>query len=703
MHNTDQFQAYINAHLKAGHLYNEYDDYSKKVKSCENQISEAINPFFTLTPVTQEEFSLEFEASPISYGIIQLPYALVNVVQGIYHFALGLFSKMHRNIAKRDFEEAYGRILVPFNKGKGAFHIQQAQFHQSSYTYFKSLSASESWRLSHERDRKNTTLQTLLDNPEFYIEKFELENEIDNAYLEKLRALPKELLYISIYNFGPTYKYYYLLSDEEFADFKLSDLKMAPEEVIQKRFFLFKNVDVKESDDITFNMIINGKVDVNILLKELPPYFYFLIPNSQLKEIDYSSLSDVQISQLLRKRQDQIIYETIGRLPFAMINKVNQRNNLNYYAYIPVETIAKLTKDEVQIALKCLSNDQLKVIKVDVLKELTLTCLRDEALDALLSEPEKVQCLTSAQIEPLYSGKSWIQHLTVDQYKSLNFEKVQYRLKLNLFTISDSDKLKKVVQALKVEQVSNLLESINIGSYLTDDQIINLADHRSILFKIFNNENPQECSRRFDLLEPGKVVEIINEFWYLAENVSDNLLKKLDLKNMEYRSIQKLLGIWMPNSRSSRMNLLSDEQFESILSKLKYSHFQSATIDQLVKYYDRFDDSQRASISLYCQSIFSRTPINRLEPIFPKLLSYEFLTQEQFADLDFTKLDDKTIKRLSGSINFNNYVTLKQLNDCVDRKITLDIYIYAIKERLKLTDKDVERIKLCSKNDHSLV
>ncbi|MFN4174485.1 MAG: hypothetical protein ACK4HV_05220, partial [Parachlamydiaceae bacterium] len=80
MNNIQPYRAYFEAHITVSFLRNEAD--------CVEQIKQAHNPFFTLTPVAYETF----EAVSVQLNSVSFSYAIINVVQGLYHLASGILT-----------------------------------------------------------------------------------------------------------------------------------------------------------------------------------------------------------------------------------------------------------------------------------------------------------------------------------------------------------------------------------------------------------------------------------------------------------------------------------------------------------------------------------------------------------------------------------------------------------------------------------
>lgn len=699
MQNTTKFEAYIHAHLKAGNLWEEADSLKKRVESCEEQLKDAVIPFFTLTPVSQEEFSVEFRANPIPYSFSKMPFAIVNILSGIYHLALGIFSQMHRNIAKREFQEAHGRLIVPFNLEKGAYLIQQAQFHKSSYDYFSGLGPRDNFPYS--RDLKKTTLKMVLKDPEFYIKKFEI-SSLNAAFVERLKKLPEVLLNISVD--AAFYKYYsnhYLITDEEFASLTLEELKHSSSDTIADRYWVYKDVDLKETDKTTLNKILKGQVDVNILLSELPKSLYFLIPNTQIKEIKFETLHDYQISELLKKRSDSVIAEIVNKIPHDSLINISNRNYNNYYAYLDKSSLQKLSKDQIQEILGFLGKEQLSYIPVDILKLLDISKINASFLEHLFSDPVKAQCLTPSQIESVhYFKETYAHHFSIDQVKALDFMKSQYGRIKAILSNPNKEKVKEIVQSLSNLQIKAIVNIYfkEISPYLTDLQIKSLPIDElesGAFFEIFTDRNLPELARRIELFGPDLAVKVINKMSTGFYAISDEFLLKLDFSKIEYAKVKDLLGINRDSKIKPRISLISDVQFESILINLKYGDFSHLTIEQLVKYFDRFSADQKKSISLYCNVILSKATFENIEPLLNKLSNFSFLTPEQFVKIDFKRLIPAAIESITRHKDFLTLVNRQQLEDCVAKNALSYIRSYELvnhKDRLGLTDIDIKRI-----------
>ncbi len=718
MNSVDSFRDYFKAHLEEANLAD--------IDECKEQIRQAPAPFYTLTPVDFETFRTCYEAALIRLESISFSYAVINGVQGIYHLALGIltFSKVRLYTAFRDFEEGYGRIIKIGNKTKAAFYVQRALFHKSAYEEYQKGPRIDplvvgNVTIAHALDAKRTNFAMFIKNPEFYIAKFKLEEAIRNAggqeFLDRLNEGSNSLLSsLSIYRFlldPEFFSKFYLISDNEFAAITLAQIKEFNEDRLTgvwERFVEFNDCSESPSEGININAIIEGKIDPNKLVEELPPRLYGLIPTSQLDAIDLSKLDDKQLKFLLDRSDDEI-EEIIRKLPLAVVRKVPNllthisNDQLKEFKDITIEELnaifgcdfyvdkarfALLSKEALQSVLSKMDSKYLGAITDEQLKVLDLTPLNKEQLRNLFywAKSLRIQLLDVKAIIALSDKLECLSNISENQLKELDFSKLSGTAIFNVLNHFDEEKKRKIIQSLSTEQLFFAIPHMNSmqTTYITDDQIKQLPFEKMDIYSlrvVFDPRLTKEATRRFDLVK-DRMHDILPKLENL-EWVSDDIVQNFDVSLLSRDQLKSLLRLGF-FSNNPRVPILRDEQWVSFLHHDFVRYIPDSVI---IKFIDKFDGIMLDSIDCHRRDLLSKLGKNELNIVLNKFSRNSFLTDEQIPLIDFSVLSDKTRSSILLHLNFGDK----------ERKqfLTIDQLIYLAsntKESLYPTKEQIEKI-----------
>lgn len=699
MNNINSYRAYFEAHLTVSYLENEAD--------CVEQIKQAHNPFFTLTPVAYETF----EAVSVQLNSVTFSYAIINVVQGIYHLASGILtlSKVRLYTGIRDFEEAYGRILQIVNKTKGAFYVQRALFHKASYELFMNapfdktaVKVDES--VPHEHDAKRTSIQALLYNPDFYISKFKLEGVIKKAggqaFLDDLKTLHCDLMQLSIYDFLSNPERlirFFLIDDSKLLSITLEQIKSLDDkalETLKKRYDYFLRHNKGASLPI-----FSGEEDPNELIQNTPPLLYQFIPHDKLDRVDLTRLNVKQIEALVKIKND--LYE---KLPIDLIRKsaflleklspaqINQLNDLTIEEfkaiftsdnYIEKNCFAHLSLQALQSVLIHLDPKWLNAISDEKLAALDLSGLTSEKLEAVFRYQNKsrIQLLSIEKVQALLEKIKGVE-LSESQLRALDFSALSAQAIENIFYYLEDSEKKRIVQGLSIDQLFYAIPRMTsmLASFISDDQIKRLPFDKmdsKALDIIFNIRIDKE-GRRFDLVKE-RMPDLLPKLEIL-EHVSDEIVKSFDISLLTVAQFKSLL--WIKWDKKPRVHLIRDEQWKPFLKKDLVEYMPESAI---LEFIDCFDAEMLETLKMYRKSIFSKLGKAKLNTALKK---YCFdLTDEQIPLVDFSMLDEKTSKEILSFIyygvqNKGGLLTSEQLVCLASKGV----------ERLELSKEQMEKI-----------
>ena len=564
------YPSYFKAYIKASNFVDPDD-----IKS---QIHDAVNPFFTLTDVTFDEFVDQYKFNASRITLLEFPSLIVNVVQGIYHLALSIitFSKVTYYTALRDFEEAYGRGVGFTNEKKGAFHVERAIFHKYTYDLYLnrpnySIKVIGGREVPYSFDAERTPFSTFLKNPSFHIQKFKLEKEIGDAFVEKLRTLDKELLELPIIEFIKNPQFiskFIFISDEEYNAIPLADFSSLNDEEVKILQFRHKQLKGIPAD----------KADISDWLK-LPNKFYFMIPDGLIDQIDFTQMEAESIHVLL-----------------------NGRINPKWAAKIPIDKLRKNSD-----FLIFLSMDQVKELKNPTFEELNIVV-----------NAGFLRLLSKEQIQPHLTkfDSSLCYHLSHKQIRELDFSKITRHQFGYIFDDEVLAERIKLLNSSQIEGVAKYLKSTH--SNLISDEIIKKIDFSKLIaaeetLNILHRFDEEKMKHRLDLLEPKQLHAALRHLSIGFVNlISDDQIKKLPFDELDYYDLSKIFA-------NQRAKLLNDAQWKSCISRLDIALIQYIPEHIVLNNIDDFSDAQLSFISSHRKNVFSKIPEDKRKTILDKI------------------------------------------------------------------------------------